>query len=165
MAVECFAAVFCNPCPFNKPTYRNELRKLFCVVMLPSSLSSFVVNVAVTGSPSNVPWKSIEFEKRFEKEHPILYTTGVIQLPKIVVFLKMSVSPILRALCPGLSRLEVWQHFPWASHIFITAWQPLPSYVSTPVLMAISFSWCVPGRNQSVKGIHQFTNYPLSSYF
>ena len=41
--------------------------------MLPSSLSSFVVNVASTGSPNNVPWKSIEFEKRFETEHPIVH--------------------------------------------------------------------------------------------
>ena len=41
--------------------------------MSPSSLSSFVVNVASTGSPSNVPWKFIEFEKRFRRKHPIVY--------------------------------------------------------------------------------------------
>ena len=29
--------------------------------------------MAVTGSPSNVPWKSIEFERRFKTEHPIVH--------------------------------------------------------------------------------------------
>ena len=60
--------------------------------MLPSSLSSFVVNVAVTGSPSNVSWKSIELEKRFETEYPIVHYRRDTVAQNCCIFVDVSLS-------------------------------------------------------------------------